>query len=193
MNLVADLIDHCPHCRTRVEIVCLKFRFSSVATLSACPNCAMVISEAQHGKNPADWFSAVVPAETVAALVNGVRARYRYSLGFLVAAVITAAVLRHTAPMGVMRGSLRSLRDWAGSTRPRPIATSTLVRSLCGANPLVTRAALSARFFQLKSALSPSTACLKRVVRITPSAGGITNGSASGLILICANTGPSPR
>ena len=43
---------------------------------------------------------------------------------------------------------------------------------------------------QLNSASSPSTDCRKRVVRMTPSAGGITKASASGLILICANAVP---
>jgi hypothetical protein len=99
MRVVADQIDHCPYCRTRVEIVCLKFRFSSVAALSACPNCAMIVPEAQHGKKPAVWFSAGEPADTVAAIANGLRARYRPSLSFLVAAVMTAAVLRLTIHM----------------------------------------------------------------------------------------------
>jgi hypothetical protein len=70
MRVVADQIDHCPYCRTRVEIVCLKFRFSSVAALSACPNCAMIVPEAQHGKKPAVWFSAGEPADTVAAIAK---------------------------------------------------------------------------------------------------------------------------
>jgi hypothetical protein len=98
MRVVADQIDHCPYCRTRVEIVCLKFRFSSVATLSACPNCAMIVPEVQHGKQPAVWFSGGEPADTVAAIANGLRARW-HSLAFLVVAVMTAAVLRHTIHM----------------------------------------------------------------------------------------------
>jgi hypothetical protein len=95
MHVGADQIDHCPYCRTRVEIVCLKFRFSSVATLSACPNCAVIVPEAQHGKKLGDWFSAGGPADTVVAMASGLRARYRYSWAFLVAAVMAAAVLRH--------------------------------------------------------------------------------------------------
>ena len=98
MRVVADQIDHCPYCRTRVEIVCLKFRFSSVATLSACPNCAMIVPESQHGKKPAVCFSGREPADTVAAMANGLRARW-HSLAFLVMAVMTAAVLRHTIHM----------------------------------------------------------------------------------------------
>jgi hypothetical protein len=98
MRVVADQIDHCPYCRTRVEIVCLKFRFSSVATLSACPNCAMIVPEAQHGKQPAVWFSGGELADIVAVITNGLRARW-HSLAFLVVAVMTAAVLRHTIHM----------------------------------------------------------------------------------------------
>jgi len=111
MRVVADQIDHCPYCRTRVEIVCLKFRFSSVATLSACPNCAMIVPEAQQ--KPTDRFSAGEPANAVAALWNGFRARLRHSWAFLVAAVMTAAVLRHTihihagiAPTQIRGGAL---------------------------------------------------------------------------------------
>jgi hypothetical protein len=111
MRVVADQIDHCPHCRTRVEIVCLKFRFSSVATLSACPNCAMIVPEAQQ--KPTDRFSAGEPANTAAATGGGFWARHRYSWAFLVVAVMTAAVLRHTihiqagiAPTQIRGGAL---------------------------------------------------------------------------------------
>jgi len=96
MRVVADQIDHCPYCRTRVEIVCLKFRFSSVAALSACPNCAMVVPEAQHCKKMTVRFSAGARADTVVAIAKSLKAHYRSSWAFLAAAVMTAAALRHT-------------------------------------------------------------------------------------------------
>src|SRR5689334_19095308 len=32
--------DRCEHCQTQLQIICLKFRFGSVAMVWACPNCA---------------------------------------------------------------------------------------------------------------------------------------------------------
>lgn len=113
MHVVADQTDHCPYCRTRLQIVCLKFGFSSVATLSACPNCAFIVPDPQHGKKLADWFAVKDLANAAGAVARGLRARYGYSLAFLVGAVITAAVLRHTihiqagiAPAEIRGGAL---------------------------------------------------------------------------------------
>jgi hypothetical protein len=58
----------------------------------------MIVPEAQHGKKPTLWFSAGKPADTVTAIADGLRARW-HSLAFLVLAVMTAAVLRHTIHM----------------------------------------------------------------------------------------------
>ena len=113
MHVVADQTDHCPYCRTRLQIVCLKFGFSSVATLSACPNCAVIVPDPQHGKKLPDWFSGKELVDAAGAVAKGLRARYRYSLAFLVGAVMTAAFLRHTihiqagiAPAEIRGGAL---------------------------------------------------------------------------------------
>lgn len=34
--------DQCPFCHGPLEIICLKFRFRGVASISTCPNCACV-------------------------------------------------------------------------------------------------------------------------------------------------------
>ena len=41
-NRAADL---CPYCRSSLEIVYVKFRFSGVDMITACPNCAMASAE----------------------------------------------------------------------------------------------------------------------------------------------------
>jgi hypothetical protein len=98
MQVTAEQIGDCPYCHTRLEIVCVKFGLSSVATVSACPNCAVVAAD-RHGAKVADQFSAKEPTGSVDRITTGLRARYRYSLAFLLGAVITAAFLRHTIHM----------------------------------------------------------------------------------------------
>ena len=90
MRVVADQIDHCPYCHNRLEIVCVKFRFSSVATLSVCPNCAVVAADQRADAKLAE------PANKELGLTEAFRWRYRRSLAFILGAVITAAFLRHT-------------------------------------------------------------------------------------------------
>jgi len=90
MRVVADQIDHCPYCHNRLEIVCVKFRFSSVATLLVCPNCAVVAADQRADAKLAE------PANKELGLTEAFRWRYRRSLAFILGAVITAAFLRHT-------------------------------------------------------------------------------------------------
>jgi hypothetical protein len=97
MQAIADQLDHCPYCHNRLEIVCVKFRFSSVATLSVCPNCAVVAAD-QRANNQ---LSANEPTREEQAnrelgITEAFGWRYRRSLAFILAAVITAAFLRHT-------------------------------------------------------------------------------------------------
>ena len=90
MQVIADQLDHCPYCHNRLEIVCVKFRFSSVATLSVCPNCAVVAADQRADAKLAE------PANKELGLTEAFRWRYRRSLAFILGAVITAAFLRHT-------------------------------------------------------------------------------------------------
>jgi hypothetical protein len=68
----------------------VKFRFSSVATLSVCPNCAVVAADQRADAKLAE------PANKELGLTEAFRWRYRRSLAFILGAVITAAFLRHT-------------------------------------------------------------------------------------------------
>jgi hypothetical protein len=101
MQVIADQLDHCPYCHNRLEIVCVKFRFSSVATVSVCPNCAVVAADQRADAKPADLISAnqptrEEPADKEPSLTEAFRWRYRRALAFILGAVITAAFLRHT-------------------------------------------------------------------------------------------------
>jgi len=101
MQVIADQLDHCPYCHNRLEIVCVKFRFSSVATLSVCPNCAVVAADQRADAKLADQLSAneltgEEPANKELGIAEAFRWRYRRSLAFILGAVITAAFLRHT-------------------------------------------------------------------------------------------------
>ena len=101
MQVIADQLDHCPYCHNRLEIVCVKFRFSSVATLLVCPNCAVVAADQRADAKLADQLSAneltgEEPANKELGLTEAFRWRYRRSLAFILGAVITAAFLRHT-------------------------------------------------------------------------------------------------
>ena len=99
MQAIADQIDHCPYCHNRLEIVCVKFRFSSVATLSVCPNCAVVAADQRADAKPADQISAnepTRPANKELGITEAFSWRYRRALAFILGAVITAAFLRHT-------------------------------------------------------------------------------------------------
>ena len=101
MQVIADQLDYCPYCHNRLEIVCVKFRFSSVATLSVCPNCAVVAADQRADAKLADQLSAneltgEEPANKELGIAEAFRWRYRRSLAFILGAVITAAFLRHT-------------------------------------------------------------------------------------------------
>ncbi len=41
----AQADDLCPYCRSSLEIVYVKFRFSGVDMITACPNCAIASAE----------------------------------------------------------------------------------------------------------------------------------------------------
>jgi hypothetical protein len=45
MDASVEPVDECPHCQRPFEIVHVKIRLMSVAMISACPNCAMALSQ----------------------------------------------------------------------------------------------------------------------------------------------------
>jgi hypothetical protein len=42
MSLTDDQANRCPYCRCPLDIVLVKFKFCRTATVSCCPNCALV-------------------------------------------------------------------------------------------------------------------------------------------------------
>jgi len=106
----------CPYCRTRFEIVCVKFRFKSAVAVSHCPNCAVTpAAEWASGKSQSldgakkfaslrRWWAGAWKME------QAINARVKYTLLFLVAALLVAAVLRHTVHVygGVSREAIRA-------------------------------------------------------------------------------------
>ena len=110
--------DECPYCRQGLEIVCVRFRLKSAVPVWHCPNCAVV--------SAADWVPAkswsLDCAKKFALLVKGwwtgacrveqaINSRVKYTLAFLIAAILVAGFLRHTAH--VYAGFTREeIRDW---------------------------------------------------------------------------------
>ena len=102
----------CPYCRTRLEIVCVKFQFKSAVAVSHCPNCAVAWAPAKSQSLDAAkkfvslrrWWARVWKME------QSINARVKYTLLFLVAALLVAAVLRHAAHVygGVSREEIRA-------------------------------------------------------------------------------------
>jgi hypothetical protein len=43
--VVKDLLDECPHCGHLFEILAVRFRFTGVAMVYACSNCALAQEE----------------------------------------------------------------------------------------------------------------------------------------------------
>jgi hypothetical protein len=91
------LTDCCPHCRIRLEIVSVKFKFGSVAMIASCPNCAIAV----------DWRTAEwetfnkLSASCCELLGRGISFmdplsfRFRYFVAILFVTVLIAGVLRH--------------------------------------------------------------------------------------------------
>jgi hypothetical protein len=112
--------DRCPYCRSSFEIVGVKFRLSGVAVITACPNCAIASAAECSSKKSKFLGEANQPSGTTRGVWQGIvsrmdslNLRVRYVLAFMIAAVITAAALRHgvhvyagIAPEEIRKGAL---------------------------------------------------------------------------------------
>ena len=89
----------CPHCTTRLEVVHVKFRLASVAVVSGCPSCMIIIPDERHSSNGVGGArkppNLAELARSVFRMMEALNSRVRYALAFLIAALITAALLRH--------------------------------------------------------------------------------------------------
>jgi hypothetical protein len=109
--------DCCPHCRSPFEIVFVKFRFGRTAMIARCPNCAIASVEQWRAAESKTLDSAKKIARITRGFWRGtcrmdsLNLRFRYVLAFLIGAVITAAVLRHTIHTygGISREDIRAV------------------------------------------------------------------------------------
>jgi hypothetical protein len=98
-----DQHDACPYCQARPDIICVKFRMSGVRMVSACPICGMAsVDDCGPAKDPRrqsarDLTKALFSTlRMVLNMMETLNSRFRYVVVFVVAAVVVAAVLRHT-------------------------------------------------------------------------------------------------
>jgi hypothetical protein len=95
--------DECPYCRTALEIICVKFKLGCAVTVSCCPNCGIAFADEAATVQPRnhDWaknFARVLPGwwEGARRMEDALNSRLKYAIAFVIAAVIAAALLRHT-------------------------------------------------------------------------------------------------
>jgi hypothetical protein len=112
-----DRIDDCSYCRAPLEIIALKFGFRGTKIIASCPNCAMAFAENGRNPRPKMLASSVLLAANQEPGMSGMpdkleqlHLRAKYVIGFLLAAVITAAILRHAIHMygGVPPAQIRT-------------------------------------------------------------------------------------
>jgi hypothetical protein len=83
--------ERCPHCRQGLEIVGVKFVLRGARTLSRCINCAALYVEAKQSKTvPLRYLGRT------ARMIEALNSQVRSILFVAFAAVLVAAVLRHT-------------------------------------------------------------------------------------------------
>jgi hypothetical protein len=111
-----DQADFCPHCRSPLEIVFVKFRFGGTTMIARCPNCATTSAEVwcageSKSLDNAEELARITRRfwQGVAIRMDSLDKRFRYVLAFLIGAVIAAAALRHVVHVygGIPREEIR--------------------------------------------------------------------------------------
>jgi hypothetical protein len=111
-----DQADCCPHCRSALDIVFVKFGFGGTTMIARCPNCSMATPEVWYvgeskSLDNAEELARITRGfwEGVAIRMDSLDQRFRYVLAFLIGAVITAAALRHAVHVygGISREEIR--------------------------------------------------------------------------------------
>jgi hypothetical protein len=96
----SDQYDCCPNCRAGFEIVCVKFGFAGTASVWRCQNCAIMFSDERLVtitclQSAPKWVKRMPVLQTALTMMDFLNSRFRHLITLLVAAVVTAAVLRH--------------------------------------------------------------------------------------------------
>jgi hypothetical protein len=104
-----DLADFCPYCRSPFEIIHVKFRFNGTAMIATCPNCAITCADQTRSENTTKKLAVTWGSLQGDAKMHSLDKRFRYVIAFLIAAVITAAALRHIVHVygGIPREEIR--------------------------------------------------------------------------------------
>ena len=132
---MSDQVDECPYCRSGFEIVCVRFRLKSAVAIWHCPNCAVASTADGNSANRRSldfakkfallagrWWAGACRME------QAINSRVKYALAFLIAAILVAALLRHTVHVygGFSRGEIR---DATLIALPAAIVVFHLLRS----------------------------------------------------------------
>jgi hypothetical protein len=115
MSLSEDQADFCPHCRSPLEIMHVRFRFNGTATIATCPICANACVDEWRAAESKTLDNVKKVAITARGFWHGVARmdsldrRFRYVVAFLIGAVIAAAALRHGLHVygGISREEMR--------------------------------------------------------------------------------------
>src|SRR5215510_8277644 len=107
-----DDVDCCPHCKIPLEIVTVRFRLRGINMIMTCPNCAVASAPGDGAEKTKVAGRVAIPAsgyEPVIASMRQVTLRARHVVGFVFAALFTAALLRHGLHMygGLTREEIR--------------------------------------------------------------------------------------
>jgi hypothetical protein len=113
MSLTEDQADFCPHCRSLLEIINVRFRFNGTAMIVTCPRCANACVDEWRGAESKthDKKLAIAPRGLWHGVIrmDSLDRRSRYVLALLLGALITAAALRHGLHVygGISREEMR--------------------------------------------------------------------------------------
>lgn len=110
-------VDECPYCRRGLVIICVRFRLKSAVPMWHCPNCAVAMAADRSptkSRSPdcAKKFALLARRWWAGAcgMEQAINSRVKYTLAFFIAAILVAALLRHTVHVyaGFSREEIRA-------------------------------------------------------------------------------------